>query len=167
MLEQLEEIEGVVSAMANHTGTLVRVSLTDSADRQLVASELASILKKQNRKPKQLFGDDVAKAITDEQWRVTERIGELSEIEFRTVFSRRVDEFIEEQDLDEETVSKLTNFSQDVLNETEKSDSNTAWVDFCQGLARRMLEKAKLILSDEELDALEAKLKVRVQIVDG
>lgn len=162
MLAQLEKVEGVESAMANHSGSLIRASLKDSADSVFVASELDAILKEQNRKPKQLAGDEAANAIKSEQWRASDKVGELSEIEFRTVFERRVKLFAEAGDFDEKTVASLLQFSKEVLQETPASNSETNWGEFCSGLASRMMEKAKEVLSEEQLEELAKKLKARV-----
>lgn len=162
MLAQLEKVECVESAMANHTGSLVRVSLKASADSVAVASELDAILKEQNRKPKQLAGDEAANAIKSEQWRESDKVGELSEIEFRTVFERRVKQFSEAGEFDEKTVTSLLQFSKDVLKETPASNSDTNWGDFRSGLVSRMMEKAKEVLSEEQLEELSEKLKARV-----
>ncbi len=162
MLEQLEKNENVKSAMANHTGTLVRVVLVDAADVTSVASELESILVKQNRKPRQLFGDDVAAAISDETWRTAETIGELSEIEFRTVFAKRVKKFSESADLSEENMANLVSLSKKVLAETEPSNRDTDFRAFCGGMAERMIEGAKAFLTDEQAAELAKMLKGRV-----
>ena len=162
MLEQLEKVNGVDAAMANHSGSLVRVSLKDNANPQVVASELTSIFKRQNRKPIQFFNDELALAIRDEQWRTANRIGELSEIEFRTVFAKRVKEYADTGGFDEETKNKLIAFSEQVLGETAASNQDTDWREFCEGLFSRMLEKAKALLTDAQLDALAKKFKSRV-----
>lgn len=162
MLELLDKVDGVESAMANHTGTLVRVSLVHGADANSVSLDLKSILEKQNRKAKPLAAIEIAKAIEDEQWRTSETIGELSEIEFRTVFEKRVKQFTESNDLDEEVSAKLMKFSVEILDATAKSDNNTDWKEFCRGLAEKMLEKARPLLSEEKLEELSKQLKARV-----
>jgi hypothetical protein len=162
VLEQLEKVEGVQAAMANHSGSLVRISLVDGASSRDVSMALGKILIDQKRKPKPLSGDELAKAIRDEQWRSAENIGELSEIEFRTVFAQRVKEYAEANGFDETTKTKLIGISRQVLDETAPSNKETDWVDFRNGLATRMLEKAKDILSDEQLGELAKKLKSRV-----
>jgi len=162
VLAALEKVDGVKSAMANHSGSMVRISLSESANADAVSKELKKILKKQGRKPRQMSGEELAKAIESEQWRATEEIGELSEIEFRTVFERRVKAFAEKSDLDESTIAKLLEYSKEVLEETPASDSETQWADFCNGLSSRMIEKARDVLTDEQLKTLAKKIKARV-----
>lgn len=148
--------------MANHSGSLVRISLVDGANPSDVAMELETILKDQKRKPKPLSGDALTKAIAGEQWRTVETVGELSEIEFRTVFAKRVKEYADSNGFDEATKAKLIELSEQVLAETAASKQDTNWTAFCEGLAARMLEKAKEILTDEQLGELAKKLKSRI-----
>ena len=162
MLEQLEKVEGVDSAMANHTGPMIRISLKPKADVDSIANEMKAILEKEGRKPKRLSGNELTVAVDSEEWRVTEKVNELSEIEFRTVFVQRVTQFVEQNDLDEETNSKLVGFAKQILQETPKSTTDTDWGEFCGGLAAKMIEKAKAILNDEQLEELRRKLKARV-----
>lgn len=159
MLEQLEEVDGVQAAMANHAGSLVRISLKEHANTGSVASELEAILKKEGRKPKALTDSEIATAIESEQWRKAESVNELSEIEFRTVFERRIQQFVVDEELTDDTKTKLIGFASQVLDETPKSQSDTDWKEFCGGMASRMLDKAKDILSDEQLNKLGERLK--------
>ena len=162
MLEQLEKVDGVESAMANHTGSMIRISLKENADVDTIANEMNSILEKEGRKPKRLSRDQVVKAVSSEKWRATEKVNELSEIEFRTVFERRVKQFVEQNELNADTASKLVEFAKTVLEETPSSTSDTNWGEFCSGLAAKMMEKAKTILNDDQLEDLRKKLKARV-----
>lgn len=162
MLEQLAKVDGVKTAMANHSGSLVRVVLTNDADPNNVAEELTAILNKQGRKPKPVTGDDLATSIESEEWRDSKQIGELSEIEFRTVFARRVRQFAEQSEFSEVVAAKLIKLSEDVLADTPASTKDTDWKEFCDGLANRMVEKAKEVLTKEQLEALAKKIKARV-----
>ena len=162
MLAQLEKVEGVKSAMANHTGSLVRVSITEEADAGTVAQELSAILKKQGRKPKSVTGEKLASSIKSEEWRDSERIGELSEIEFRTVFAKRVKQFVEKGEFEEEIAAKLMKFSEEVLADTASATKDTDWKDFCSSVANRMLEKAKDVLTEEQLEEFAKQLRARV-----
>jgi hypothetical protein len=49
VLEQLEKVDGVKAAFANHAGSLVRVELAEAAEANGVAQTLTALLKKQNR----------------------------------------------------------------------------------------------------------------------
>jgi hypothetical protein len=162
VLEQLKKVEGVDAAMANHTGSMIQISLKRNADVDTIANEMTAILEKEGRKPKRLSGGELVAAVDSETWRTAENVNELSEIEFRTVFERRVKQFVDQNDLDEETTSKLMDFANQILDATPKSTTETDWGEFCGGLAAKMVEKAKAILSDEQLEELRKKLKARV-----
>ena len=162
MLEQLAKVDGVKTAMANHAGSHVRVALSDDADSDAVAEELTTILNKEGRKPKPVTGNELVTLIESEKWRDSERIGELSEIEFRTVFARRVKQFTEQGDFTEDVTAKLIKFSEEVLADTPATTTETDWGEFCGGLASQMLEKAKEILTEQQLEDLRKKLEARV-----
>ena len=162
MLEKLEKVEGVQSAMANHAGSLVRITLKANAKTGSVASELEAILQKQGRKPKALTENEIATAIESEQWREADTVNELSEIEFRTVFERRVQQFVDDEELTDVAKTKLIEFAAQVLDETPKSQADTDWKEYCGGMASQMLEKAKDVLNEEQLKTLGERLKSRV-----
>ncbi len=165
MLEQLDKVQGVDSSMANHSGSLVRIRIDDVANPDEVAAELEQILQEQKRKPKQLSGEDLARAIRDEQWRSKETVGQLSEIEFRTIFTRQVEEFAASPGLNDETKTKLINMSSQVLAEMPEPTQDTNWAEYCKDLATRMGEKAKDLLNAEQLEALAGRLKFKIVIV--
>ncbi len=162
MLELLDKLDGVKSAMANHTGSLIRVQLEESADSDSIAAELHAILNQQRRMPKRLVGEEIAKAVTNETWRTVKNIGELSEIEFRTVFERRVKQFVDASSFDESTAEKLLEFAAEVLDETPPSNQETDWSEFCDGLTSRMIEKAKALLNEQQLKELARRLTAQV-----
>jgi hypothetical protein len=86
----------------------------------------------------------------------------LSEIEFRTAFERRVKQFTKASEFDEETAASLLKYSKEVMDERPASNSDTNWGEFCSGLASRIMEKAKEVLNEEQLEKLAKKLKARV-----
>ena len=63
MLEQLKKVDGVGEAMANHSGSLIRITFDENADGDTVASELESILDEQKRQPRQLGKAEAIQAI--------------------------------------------------------------------------------------------------------
>ena len=54
-----------------------------------------------------LAGDDLKRALEEEQWRETWRIGELSAIEFRTLAMHWVKTFARDEKLKQEATNKL------------------------------------------------------------
>ena len=121
-----------------------------------------SILQKEGRKPKRLQQDEIVEAVSSEKWRASDKVSELSEIEFRTVFERRVKQYVEQVELDEEISSKLVGFAKQILEETPSASTDTDWGEFCGEITAKILEKAKSILNDDQLEELRKKLKARV-----
>lgn len=163
MLVQLDKLEGVKDSSTNTTGTLVRIEVAESADSLAVVADLESLFEDQGRKATRLLGDDLATALKDEEWRDANRVGELSEIEFRTVFSRRVKRFTETASLEQDIADKLVKLSNEVLEETPASAASTDWSDFCNGLATTMLDKAADVLSEEQIGELKQVLQANIQ----
>jgi hypothetical protein len=120
------------------------------------------LLKKQNRAPRLLSSADADQAIDSEQWRERDRIDELSEIEFRTIFQRRINEFVEETGLDADAKAQLLEFAQRTLDETPGANSDTDWQQFRAGLVDRMLDKSQAVLTEQQLGELAKKLTARI-----
>ena len=78
------------------------------------------------------------------------------------MFERRDKEFTDQTELDEEIKSRLLALAQEVLADTPKSTAETDFKEFCAGLATRMLEKAKGVLTEEQLEVLGHKMRGRV-----
>lgn len=117
MLAQLEKLPGVETAMANRDGSLVRVRVTEASLADEIASEISEIFAARGRAPKRLPGASVIKTIEGEEWRDSNTIGELSLIEARTLFLKRIAQFIDVSELDAKTAARLKNLSRTVLVE--------------------------------------------------
>ena len=163
MLVQLDKIDGVASAMTNRSGTLIRIRMADPSKAEKVTERFAAIMKKRGRKPKPVSGEAAAEAIRDEEWRDARSVGELSEIEFRTVFARRVRQFIESASLDEKTSSNLLEVSEQVLAESPSRSEGYERSKFWRNLADRMLEKSAGILTSDQLEELKKRLIARIR----
>jgi len=87
LLARLDKVEGIEKSSANRTGTMLRISVASSADRDKVAETVREILTKDNRKPVLLAGDEFREALVKEEWGSP---GDLSAIEFRTFALHRV-----------------------------------------------------------------------------
>lgn len=112
MLERLDKIDGVQESAANYAGTMIRISVVPAADREKVAGVVEKYLTAENRTVVRLKGAELTTALRQEHWRVKERIGELSAIEFRTFALDRVKRFAENEKLTEETAGKLTELAE-------------------------------------------------------
>jgi hypothetical protein len=88
VLARLDRIDGVERSYANRSGTLLRLSLSPSADPDRVAGEVPQVVGGKNRTPTRLVGQELAQALEREEWRAVDRVGELSDIECRTVALR-------------------------------------------------------------------------------
>lgn len=95
MLEHLNTIDGVLASSANYSGTLVRVVVTATANREKVADEVDKHLSASDRKLAWLTGHDLQMALQTEDWRELHQIGQLSAIEFRTLTRAWVKGFAE------------------------------------------------------------------------
>jgi hypothetical protein len=82
VLARLNKIDGVEKSFSNWPGTLLRISVAPSADRDKDAAAVREDLTKDNRKPVLLTGAELKQALEKEEWRMP---GELSAIEFRTL----------------------------------------------------------------------------------
>jgi hypothetical protein len=87
VLARLDRIDGIERSYTNRAGTLLWVSVAPSADPERVAADTIRVLGEQ-RNPTQLLGAELVEALAKEEWRDSERVGELSAIEFRTLALR-------------------------------------------------------------------------------
>jgi hypothetical protein len=106
-LERLDKIDGVEASSANHTGTLIRISVKARADGEQVAAAVQKDLTASKGNPTRLVGEELRKTLQDEEWRDITRIGQLSAIEFRKLNLDRVKAFVEKEKLDKDVADKL------------------------------------------------------------
>lgn len=160
MLEQLDELDGVQASAANHSGTIVRVSIAAGADREKVADGAWKVLSKSLAKPSRLEGEKYAQALTKENWRGIERIGELSAIEFRTIAIERLKAFAKAEKLDREVTDKLAELAEHEWDHRMQAQGpklpphKADWEGQCRRFAEEFSEKAKLFLSAQQHDRL-------------
>lgn len=163
MLARLDTVDGVKAAMTNRSGNLLRIVLHDKTKAGHVAANVARIFQQQKRKAKRVTGSELVSALNNHEWRTSNTVGELSEIEFRTIFARRVKEFTEEGGVDVETADRLLEIAQEVLADTPKPEPDTSWREFCRDLIAGMMAKAESVLTSEQLDVLATKLQSRIE----
>ena len=99
-----------------------------------------------------------------EEWRDSSRVGELAEVEYRSLFSRRLNRFIESESLDEEAAARLVELSAEVLQETPapREYRDMMVVRTIEKLTGRMVEKSRDVLTDEQSERLQTQLKSRI-----
>jgi hypothetical protein len=166
VLAQLDQVQGVKRSYANHTGDLVRVSVDIAAHPDKVAEQVCKLLNDDQRNPERVTGDEFQKAIGAEKWREKERIDELSAIEFRTLGLRRVRTFAEKEKLDKETTERLVKIVDDEWDRMakgrsgngEKGSAQTDWAAICGRCAAAVVERAKSVLSAEQVERLKHSL---------
>jgi len=145
---------------------MVRVSVDPAADRDKVEEQVVKLLSDDQRNPKRATGAEFKQALDNEQWRKKERIDELSAIEFRTLGLRRVRTFAEDEKLDEDTTEKLIKIVEEewdrLMNEVfpnkQKETGKTDWAARCGQCAAAVVERAKSLLTAEQVERLKRSL---------
>jgi hypothetical protein len=162
VLAQLDKIEGVERSYANHTGNMVRLSVAAKEDPSKVSTQAAKVLNEQKRSPVRLAGDDLTEALDKEEWRESERVSELSAIEFRTLGLRRVRAFAEREKLGKETTDKLVRIAEEEWDrlakqnapEDPKQRGKVNWAARCRQFDDAVVNRAKPILTAEQMERL-------------
>jgi hypothetical protein len=166
VLAQLDKIEGVERSYANHAGNMVRLSVAAAADPAKVAEQALKVLKDQNRNPIRLTDDEFKVALTKEEWRAGERIGELSSIEYRTLGLRRVKAFADQEKLDKEITNKLMKIAEEewdrLAQENAPADPNQPgkvdWSARCRQFDDAVANRATPILTAEQMERFKKSL---------
>jgi hypothetical protein len=163
-LERLDKLDSVAASAANYTGTLIRVSLAAGADRARVEAAVRKALAEDAGDAVPLAGDDLRQALAREKWRGTDRIGELSAIEFHVLAIARLQDFAKAEKLDKSTTDKLLAIAeaqwQRVVKEAagSKASSPENWRNRGRAAIPAVLEQAKDILSADQMARLKSSL---------
>lgn len=165
VLARLNKIEGVEKSFANRTGTMLRICVAPSAERDKVVTEVREDLTEDNRKPVSLMGDEFKEALVKEKWSSP---GDLSAIEFRTLALHRVKNFTESEKLDKETADKLMNLAEqqwDCIAKgadcCEKVQQPSDWLTQFNRFATAMPDQAKELLTAGQVERLREVLTKR------
>jgi copper chaperone CopZ/NADH:ubiquinone oxidoreductase subunit 3 (subunit A) len=156
VLAALDKIDGVEASSTNYTGTLIRISVTSTTDRDKVTEAVRKVMA-ENR-PVALTGDEFKRALDKEQWRGTGRVGELSAIEFRAITLYRVKTFAKAEKLDKDTTDKLVKIAEQqwdrITNEANKDGATQPedWKNRCKKALPVFLEQAKEVLTAEQVE---------------
>lgn len=156
VLAGLDKLEGVERSLANRTGTMIRV--TAAVDQEKVAGQVAKYLADSKRTPVRLVGDQLRRALDNEEWRDARRIAELSGIEFRTLFLRRVAHFAKAENLDEKITRKLTQLSDRQWDRIPKAGDPKAVYKACEEVADAIAHETDGLLSREQIERLKRAL---------
>jgi hypothetical protein len=156
VLASLQKIEGVRASWTNYTGTMIRVAVTTASNKDQAALEARKALSK--HRPVPLTGNDLEAALEKEEWRESQRVGELSAVEFRTLAVYRIKKFSQAEKLDRETSDKLTRLAIEEwerLSEEARKEKATQpedWSKRCKKAIPTLLAKAKEVLADDQID---------------
>jgi hypothetical protein len=156
VLASLDKIEGVQASSTNYTGTMIRVTVTEAADRAKVAEEVRKVLAA--NKPVTLAGEDLKRALEKEQWREARRVGELTAIEFHTMALHRIKMFAQTEKLDKDTTEKLTKMAEEHWQrlaqeaEKEKATRPEDWGIRAKKSIPVFLARAKEVLTDDQVE---------------
>jgi hypothetical protein len=162
VLARLNKIDGVERSFSNRTGTLLRIAVAPSADRDKVAAAVREDLTRDNRKPVLLTGAELKEALEKEEWHLP---GELSAIEFRTLALDRVKTFAQAEKLDTETAAKLVKIAEQQWERLAKAGDCCGknkqpadWLTQFQQFAVSVPEQAKELLPAEQAERLKQAL---------
>jgi hypothetical protein len=169
-LERLDKIDGVEASSANHTGTLVRISVKAGANCEKVAEAVRKDLAASKGNPARLTAEKLTKALKEEEWRGLDRIGQLSAIEFRKLNLDRLKAFTEEEKLGKDVAGKLLKLAEAewdrLAKEAQAKDGNLPphkanWRGRCEKFAKVVIEQAKPLLTTDQLARLREALPCR------
>ena len=164
LLTSLDKIDGVEASSANYTGTMIRISVTTTTDRDKVSEAVRKALTDEDRNAVRLAGDDLERALDREEWRGAGRIGELSAIEFHTLALHRFKTFAKAEKLDKGTADKLVEIAEqqwERLSKEANAEGMTRPEDWGKRIKASLpifLERAKGILTAEQLERFKTTL---------
>jgi hypothetical protein len=167
VLASLDKLDGVEASSANYTGTMIRISAAPETDRDKVAEGVRKVLNEEDRKAVRLAGDELKRAVEQEEWRGAGRIGELSAIEFHTLALHRVKTFAKAEKLDKKTADKLVEIAEqhwERVSKEAKADGATRPEDWGKRIRASLsvfLERAKGVLTAEQVERFEQTLTGR------
>lgn len=161
MLERLDKIEGVEASSANHTGTMLRVTVKSAAQREQVAAVVDKELAAGNRQPVRIKGDELQKVLKAETWRAKERMGELSAIEFHKLALDQVQAFSKSEKLPNDVADKLLGVAEKEWDrlakaaDTTQAPHQTDWRKRGSEFSKAFREQAKGLLTADQLTRLD------------
>jgi hypothetical protein len=170
VLARLNKIAGVEKSFSNRTGTMLRISVASSADREKVAAVVSEDLTKDSRKPVLLAGDEFKQAVVKEEWNSP---GDLSAIEFRTFALHRVKTFAEAEKLDKEATNKLVKIAEQQWARMAKGGDCCGkvkqpgdWLAQFKQFTASVPDQAKELLTAEQAERLRQVLTKRFEEKD-
>jgi hypothetical protein len=170
VLARLNKIAGVEKSFSNRTGTMLRISVASSGDREKVAAAVSEDLTKDSRKPVLLAGDEFKQSLVKEEWSSP---GDLSAIEFRTFALHRVKTFAEVEKLNKEATDKLVKIAEQQWERMAKGGDCCGkakqpgdWLAQFKQFAASVPDQAKELLTAQQAERLRQVLTKRFEEKD-
>lgn len=162
-MSQINQIEGVSGTFSNWTGSLLRVEILPTADRETVAARVRTFLAADGQKPARVEGQELTALLSGVEWRDLSRITELSSYEFKTVAKRRIDAFADSEKLDSSKRQQLLSIVDSLWDKSSAGLDNpkadaAAYADYWQhrrdGFVTAYVEQAREVLTPEQVGRL-------------
>lgn len=150
---------------------MLRITVKAGANRDNVAARAEGELKEENGNPTRLTSQDFGRALQLEEWRAIDEIGQLSAIEFRKLNFDRVRQFVEEEKLGRDVADRLLSIAESewnrLSNEAVAKDGilpphRADWTGRCRRFAKVLTEKAKELLTADQVKKLDQALNFRI-----
>jgi len=162
VLAQLDKVKGVERSYANRSGTLFRATVSQGEDAERVAKELREVLSSRTRSPTRMVGPELNQALKVEEWRDSERIIELSAIEYHTLTIRSAKEFAADERLNGEQTERLMKsveevwsvFAKEISIELSKDRAKRNWQPIYDRFDAALRRRTGGLLSTEQMDRL-------------
>ena len=162
-MARLDRVDGVARTYSNWTGTLLRVSVAPTADREAVAERAKTALAADEQQPTRIEGGVLNDVLKKEDWRDTAHIVELSSYEFRTFAKHQVNAFADNEGLEEAKREKLLDLVDDVWDQSARgvagpkpdaSDYSAYWHGRRDKFIAAFTDQAKNVLTAEQIEKL-------------
>ncbi len=173
LLWEVEKIDGVQRAYSNWTGTMLRISVAPASEPDAVAQRLHGVLIEQQFRPTRVTGDDLTRALRDDQWLGQDRIAELSNYEFHTYGKQLIDELARDEKFDPQTTQKLHAIFDDVWGKSAEGLGNPppqqdAYAAYWNTRRQKMVDlffpRAKELLTPAQVEKLMQACGARVVV---
>jgi hypothetical protein len=159
VLEQLDTIDGVEASWANHTGSMLRITVRAGTDREKVAAVVQDRLAVENHNVVSLVGGELDTALAREYWRTKEQIGELTAIEFRKLALDRIKDFAKREKIGGEAGARLMEIAeaqwdrlarQAEIQEPKLLPHRIDWKRRCREFATAFTQEATGLLTPDQ-----------------
>lgn len=162
-LAEIDGLEGVSRSYTNWKGTMLRISISPGADRDLVAASVKAHLVNAQYEPAQQSAEPLAHSLKSEEWRSVERVFEMTSYEYHTFSRQQIGSFADEQGLDPSKKERLVAIVDSVWEKVAEEmgvpgigadEYSGYWKIRLDKLIDKFSEDAREVLSREQINAL-------------